>query len=167
MVALVHGDRHAVGQHRGDPAGALLAFRPAGAEVQAGAPAVAADRRFDAVVDGLALGIGEQHAIVGIAHPPVQPRNFLAGDAQEHLGMLATLLEHAFAEDARPLQGAGVEVVGLHRAPPGIEDQRRHRRIGQALGIAQHAADAVHVGFRVGRKQGRPPSLAFYRCAAH
>ncbi|MOA06710.1 hypothetical protein D3C78_1263680 [compost metagenome] len=123
VVALVHGDRHAVGQHRGDPAGALLAFRPAGAEVQAGAPAVAANRRFDAVVDGLPLGIGEQHAVVGVAHPAVQPRDFLAGDAQEHLGALAAFPEHALAEDARPLQRAGVEVVLLHRAPPGIEDQ--------------------------------------------
>ncbi|MNO76393.1 hypothetical protein D3C76_674650 [compost metagenome] len=159
VIALVHGDRLAAGQHRRHPAGALLAFRPAGAEVQTGAPAVAANRRFDAVVDGLPLGIGEQHAVVGVAHPAMQARDFLAGDAQEHLGAPAALLQHRLAEDARALQRTGVEMVGLHRAPPGIEDQRRYRCIGQAIGIAQHAADAIHVGFRVGRKQGWPPVL--------
>ena len=85
VVALVHRHRGAGGEYRGDAAGAFFAFRPAGAQVQAGLLAIVADRAFDPVVDGLTLGIGEQHAVVGIPHAAVEAGDFFAGDAQEQL----------------------------------------------------------------------------------
>ncbi|KAF1072288.1 MAG: hypothetical protein GAK45_00268 [Pseudomonas citronellolis] len=154
VVTLVHRHRHLVGEHGGDPAGALLALRPAGAQVQPGAPAVGADRRFHAVIDGPALGVGEHHAVVGVTHPAVQARDFLGGNPQEAFGMLAALAQRRLAEDTRPLQGAGVQMVLIHRTPPGVEDKAGHRGFGHPVGMAQHAADAVHVGFRVGRQHG-------------
>jgi len=81
MVTLVHGDRRARGEHRGHAAGAFFTLRPAGAQVQPGLAAVVAQGGFHSVVDGLALGVGEQHAVVGVAHPAMQAGHFFAGDA--------------------------------------------------------------------------------------
>lgn len=154
VIALVHRHRSPVGEYGGHPAGALLAFRPAGAEVQPGLAAVVADGRLDTVVDGPPLGIGEQYAVVGIAHPSMQSRHLFAGDAQEQFGTLATFVEEGLRENPRPLQGPRVETVLLHGAAPGVEDRRRHRRLRQARGVPQDTADTVHMVLRVCGKHG-------------
>ncbi|MNJ56882.1 hypothetical protein D3C77_524460 [compost metagenome] len=154
MIALVHRRRCLAGQHRRHSASALLALRPAGAQVQPGLATVVAYGRLDPVIDGPPLGIGQQHAIVGIAHPSVQTRHRIASNAQEQLGTFAAFVEQALREDARPLLGRRVEPVLLHRATPGVEDQRRHRHLRQAFGVLQHAADTVDVGFGVRGKHG-------------
>jgi hypothetical protein len=118
VIALVHRDRGLAGQHRRHAAGALLALRPAGAQVQPGLAAVVADGRLDPVIDGAALGVGEQHAVVGAAHPLVQACHGIAGDAQEQLGAFAAFVEQALGKDARALLGPRVEAVQLHGAAP-------------------------------------------------
>ena len=97
------------------------------------------------MVDGLALGVGQHHAVIGMPHAVVQLPDFFAGNAHEQVCALAALPEQWFAEDARPLQGTGVQVMLLHGASPRIENQRRHRSLGQAIGVANHTTDAVDV----------------------
>ncbi len=118
VVALVHRDRGLAGQHCRHAAGALLALRPAGAQIQPGLAAVVADGRLDPVIDGAPQGIGEQHAVVGTAHPLMQAGHCIAGDTQEQFGALAAFVEQALGQDARPLLGPGVEAVQLHGAAP-------------------------------------------------
>ena len=166
VITLVHRHRCFTGQHRGHAAGAFLGFRPAGAQVKAGLAAVGANARIDTVIDGLALGVGEHHAVVGMAHAMVQLCDFFAGDAHEQLGALAALLEQGFAEDTWTLQGAGVQAVLLHGPPPRIEDQRRHGRLGQALGIADHATDTVDMLPGVHGEHKASGSQALLLCAS-
>ncbi|MNG96646.1 hypothetical protein D3C79_557220 [compost metagenome] len=118
VIALVHRDRGLAGQHRRHTACALLALRPAGPQIQPGLATVVADGRLDPVIDGAPLGIGKQHAVVSAAHPFVQARHGIAGDAQEQLGAFAAFVEQALGKDPRPLLGTGVEAVHIHGAAP-------------------------------------------------
>ena len=99
MIAFVNSDRRSRSQYRRHATRAFLTLRPAGAEVKTGLAAVIADGGFDAVVDGLALSVCEQDAVVGIADPTVEAGDFFTGDAQEQLGALAAFLQHVLRED--------------------------------------------------------------------
>jgi len=114
----MHRHGSLAGQYRGHAAGAFFGFRPAGAQVQAGLAAIGANRRVHAVVDGLALGVGEHHAVVGMAHAVVELADFFAGNVHEQFGALTAFLEQRFTENAWPLQRARVEVVLLHGTAP-------------------------------------------------
>ncbi|VWC31527.1 hypothetical protein BPS26883_06439 [Burkholderia pseudomultivorans] len=151
MIGLVHGDRRQVGQHARDAAGAFLALRPARADMQPRVAEIVAALAIDPVVDRHAVRVGQHHAVVGHANHVVQPRQALAGRAQERFLLVAHLAQLGRGQHARPDRRRRVEPVALERALPRRHETRRIGRRGQASGErAQHTVGMLGLGNDVG-----------------
>jgi hypothetical protein len=155
VIGLMHGQGLARGQRGAHRAGAGAVLAPFGAEIKARAAQPGVRGGVAEIVDGDAVGIGQQHDVAHLGHLAVQAFQAIAGDAREVVDALLMLAQPRLRHDARFLHAGGIEAVLMHAPlPRTADDGVVHARSGRRLagGRQDHGFDVIalaHVHWHV------------------
>jgi hypothetical protein len=132
MLGLVAGDRGLLDQAGAHAAGAGVGLVPVGADGQAGRLELRLGSRVADVVDGDAIGIGQQQHVAQVGDAAVQVLHAGARDAHEAVHALLVVTHQAGGQDAGRRRARRVQSVLLHAACPGLVEDCLRSRAGDA-----------------------------------